>query len=83
MPIQPQEQQLPIESFNTPPGLKNKLPFTQLDVEYGGTINHSYTTKIGNEVKTIPTTQPYTPKNTYADSFTGMGLDNRLKDLYK
>ena len=82
MPTQPQEEKLPTEPINNPPGLKNKLPFTQFDVEYGDTINHSYTTKIGNEVKTFPTTQPYTPNKTYTDSLNGIDA-SRLKDLYK
>jgi len=82
MPIQPQEQLLPTEPLNNPIGLKNKLQFTQFDVEYGNTINNSYTTKIGNEVKTFPTTQPYTPKKSYTDSLSGLD-SSRLKDLYK
>lgn len=82
MPIQPQEEKLPTEPVNNPTGLKNKLPYTQFDVEYGNTINNSYTTKIGSEVKTFSTTQPYTPKKTYTDSLSGLDA-SRLKDLYK
>lgn len=77
-----QQTRLPQEPVNNPSGLKNKLPFTELDVEYGDTINNSYTTKIGSEVKTFSTTQPYTPNKTYIDSLSGIDI-SRLKDSYK
>jgi len=53
--------------------LKFTPPQTNLDVESplpnGGPINIPYTTRIGNETRTFTTTQPNTPKKTYADSF--------------
>ena len=56
---------------------EGKLQFTgnitNLDVENplpnGGPINVPYTTRIGTESQTFPTTQPFTPRNTYSDSF--------------
>jgi hypothetical protein len=71
----------PQKPFNiTPEGEvrgEGKLQFrtdsTDLDVENplpnGGPINVPYTTRIGNESFTFSTTQPFTPRNTYADSF--------------
>ena len=60
---------------------------TNLDLEnpgpLGGPINIAYTTKVGSEVITSPTTQPYTPKNTYSDSFTSPELKARTIDPYK
>jgi hypothetical protein len=60
---------------------------TSLDLEnpqpLGGPINVPYTTKVGSEIKTSPTTQPYTPKNTYTDSFTDPRLIARTIDPYK
>lgn len=56
---------------------EGKLQFrtdsTDLDVENplpnGGPINVPYTARIGNESKTFSTTQPFTPRKTYSDSF--------------
>lgn len=60
---------------------------TSLDLEnpqpLGGPINVAYTTKVGSEVKTSPTTQPYTPKSTYSDSFTNPELISRTIDPIK
>ena len=60
---------------------------TSLDLEnpnpLGGPINVAYTTKVGSEIKTSPTTQPYTPQNTYTDSFTDPRLIARTIDPYK
>ncbi len=60
---------------------------SSLDLEnpqpLGGPINVAYTTKVGSEVKTSPTTQPYTPKNTYTDSFTDPRLIARTIDPFK
>ena len=49
----------------------------------GGPINIPYTTKIGNEVESKTTTQPYTPKNTYIDSLQSPELIARAKDPFK
>lgn len=60
---------------------------TSLDLEnpnpLGGPINVSYTTKVGEDVVTSPTTQPYTPTNTYSDSFTDPNLKARTLDPFK
>ena len=60
---------------------------TNLDLEnpapIGGPINVSYTTKVGAEVVTSPTTQPYTPTRTYADSLQDRNLIARAIDPYK
>jgi hypothetical protein len=67
--------------------LKDSFDETNLDLEnpnpLGGPINVSYTTKVGEDVVTSPTTQPYTPKNTYSDSFTDPRLIARTIDPYK
>ena len=53
----------------------------------GGPINVSYTTRMGGvfqgEVKTFPTTQPYTPKNTYIDNLRSAGLKGRAIDQFR
>jgi hypothetical protein len=60
---------------------------TSLDLEnpqpLGGPINVPYTTKVGAEVITSPTTQPYTPTRTYADSLQDRNLIARAIDPYK
>lgn len=60
---------------------------TSLDLEsplpLGGPINVAYTTKVGSEIITSPTTQPYTPKSTYTDSFTDPRLIARTIDPFK
>ena len=60
---------------------------TSLDLEsplpLGGPINVSYTTKVGEDIVTSPTTQPYTPKSTYSDSFTSPELKARTIDPFK
>jgi hypothetical protein len=46
---------------------------TNLDVEnslpFGGPINTAYATRIGGQPAFFSTTHPFTPRNTYADSF--------------
>jgi hypothetical protein len=53
--------------------LRFRTDSTDLDVENplpnGGPINVPYQTRIGVEVKSFSTTHPFTPKNTYSDSF--------------
>jgi hypothetical protein len=60
---------------------------SSLDLEnpnpLGGPINVAYTTQVGEDIVTSPTTQPYTPKNTYSDSFTDPRLIARTIDPYK
>ena len=60
---------------------------TSLDLEnpnpLGGPINVSYTTQVGEDIVTSPTTQPYTPQNTYSDSFTSPELKARTIDPIK
>lgn len=60
---------------------------TSLDLENpqpaGGPINVSYTTKVGEDIVTSPTTQPYTPNSTYSDSFTDPNLKARTIDPFK
>lgn len=55
------------------PQLKFRTDSTNLDLENplpnGGPINVPYTTRIGNQSFTFSTTQPFTPRKTYADSF--------------
>ena len=45
--------------------------------------NKGYTSKIGSEVKAFPTTQPYTPQNTYIDSLISQELIDRARDPFK
>lgn len=49
----------------------------------GGPINVPYTSKVGAEIITSPTTQPYTPQRTYTDSFTNPDLIARAIDPFK
>tara|TARA_R110000772_G_scaffold236877_1_gene348773 strand:- start:21 stop:491 length:471 start_codon:yes stop_codon:yes gene_type:complete len=60
---------------------------TSLDLEnplpLGGAINVAYTAKVGREIITSPTTQPYTPKSTYTDSLTDPRLIARTIDPQK
>lgn len=60
---------------------------TSLDLEnpqpLGGPINISYSTRVGSEIVTSPTTQPFTPKSTYTDSFTDPRLIARTIDPIK
>jgi|TARA_B100001094_G_C17794548_1_gene606039 hypothetical protein len=60
---------------------------TSLDLEnpqpLGGLTNISYTTQVGEDIVTSPTTQPYTPQNTYSDSFTSPTLKARTIDPKK
>lgn len=60
---------------------------TNLDLEnpnpLGGPINEPYTTKVGSEVISSVTTQPYTPKSTYVDSLQDPLLIARATDPYK
>ena len=73
-------QQIPqdtVTDFNkTSLDLENPLPL-------GGPINVSYTTKVGEDIVTSPTTQPYTPNSTYTDSFTDPTLIARTIDPFK
>jgi hypothetical protein len=73
-------QQLPqdkVTDFNkTSLDLENPLPL-------GGPINVAYTTQVGEDIVTSPTTQPYTPKSTYSDSFTDPRLIARTIDPFK
>ncbi len=66
---------------------KDNFSNSNLDLEnptpLGGPINVSFTTKVGEDVVTSPTTQPYTPKNTYTDSFTDPLLIARTIDPFK
>lgn len=64
---------------------------SNLDLEFeapnGGPINVSYTTRVGGinqgETKTFPTTQPYTPKNTYTDNLRSNQLRGRATDPFR
>ena len=49
----------------------------------GGPINVPYITKVGAEIITSPTTQPYTPQRTYTDSLQDPTLIARAIDPYK
>ena len=55
--------------------LTNPLPL-------GGPINVSYTSKVGSEIKSFSTTQPYTPENTYKDSLQSAELIARASDQF-
>lgn len=71
----------PQKPFNvTPEGevrgegkLQSRTNNTDLDVENplpnGGPINVPYTTRIGSQFADFTTTHPFTPRNTYSDSF--------------
>tara|TARA_R110000744_G_scaffold338176_1_gene443371 strand:+ start:50 stop:361 length:312 start_codon:yes stop_codon:yes gene_type:complete len=83
-----------IRNPNTPTQSPDSLSFNQdnfkgssLDLEnplpLGGPINVSYTTLVGEDIVTSPTTQPYTPKSTYTDSFTDPRLIARTIDPIK
>ena len=67
--------------------LDDSFDKTSLDLEnpspLGGPINVAYTTQIGAEVKSFTTTQPYTPKNTYADSLQNPDLIERATDSFR
>ena len=67
--------------------LKKTYDKTSLDLTnplpLGGPINISYTTAVGESVVTSPTTQPFTPQNTYTDSFTDPRLIARTIDPIK
>jgi len=60
---------------------------TSLDLEnpapLGGPINIPYSTIVGQDIVTSPTTQPYTPTRTYADSLQDKNLIARATDPYK
>ena len=64
---------------------------TSLDLEnplpLGGPINVPYTTRVGGiqngEVKSFPTTQPYTPKSTYVDTLQDPNLIARASDPFR
>ena len=67
--------------------LQTTFKSSNLDLEnsgpLGGPINVAYTTRVGEDVVTSPTSQPYTPKSTYTDSFTDPRLIARTIDPYK
>ena len=67
--------------------LRTTFNKTSLDLEnsqpLGGPINISYSTRVGSEIVTSPTTQPFTPKSTYTDSFTDPRLIARTIDPQK
>jgi len=73
---------------NNSPAQQNNFKTSALDLENteagvrqggnGGPINWSYTSKIGSEIKSFPTTQPYVPKSTYIDSLQAKDLATNL-----
>lgn len=67
--------------------LDDSFDKTNFDLEnpapLGGPINVPYSTPVGQEIITSPTTQPYTPTRTYADSLKGRDLIARAIDPYK
>ena len=60
---------------------------TSLDLEnpspLGGPINVPYSTIVGQDIVTSPTTQPYTPTRRYVDSLQDRNLIARATDPYK
>lgn len=60
---------------------------TNLDLEnpnpLGGKLNIPYTSKIGTEIVSSPTSHPYTPNRTYKDSLQDPLLIARAIDPYK
>ena len=76
-----------IDKMLTDSKLTDSFDETSLDLEnpspLGGPINIGYTTQIGAEVKSFPTTQPYTPKKTYADSLQSAELIARATDPFR
>lgn len=77
---------IPLSRATTAP-LESSFNKTSLDLENpeptGGPINVPYMTKVGAEVITSPTTQPYTPKRTYIDGLQNPDLIARAIDPYK
>tara|TARA_R110002153_G_scaffold271143_1_gene438177 strand:+ start:2290 stop:2598 length:309 start_codon:yes stop_codon:yes gene_type:complete len=77
----------PLESPFSNPNQEVSFGITSLDLEnpnpLGGPINVSFTTKVGEDIVTSPTTQPYTPNSTYTDSFTDPRLIARTIDPFK
>lgn len=69
------------------PPLASSYNKTSLDLEnpnpLGGPINVPYMTPVGTGVISSPTTQPFTPKRTYKDSFQDPLLIARATDPYK
>jgi len=69
------------------PGQLNSFKYTNLDLEnpnpLGGPINVPYMTKVGADIVSSPTTQPYTPKRTYTDGLKDPELIARAIDPYK
>ena len=76
----------PLSKANTVP-LESSFNKTSLDLENpeptGGPINVPYMTKVGAEIVTSPTTQPYTPNRTYVDGLQNPDLIARAIDPYK
>lgn len=68
-------------------GQVGSFKYTNLDLEnpnpIGGPINVPYMTKVGADIVSSPTTQPYTPKRTYKDSLQDPQLIARVTDPYK
>jgi hypothetical protein len=81
------DPQTPIQSPDSVSFNQDNFGGSSLDLEnpnpLGGPINVAYTTQVGEDIVTSPTTQPYTPKNTYTDSFTDPRLIARTIDPYK
>ena len=81
------DPQTPIQSPDSVSFNQDNFGGSSLDLEnpnpLGGPINVSYTTQVGEDILTSPTTQPYTPKNTYTDSFTDPLLIARTIDPFK
>jgi hypothetical protein len=80
------DPQTPIQAPDSVSFNQDNFKGSSLDLEnpnpLGGPINVSYTTQVGEDIVTSPTTQPYTPKNTYSDSFTSPELKARTIDPY-
>ena len=81
------DPQTPIQSPDSVSFNQDNFGGSSLDLEnpnpLGGPINVAYTTQVGEDIVTSPTTQPYTPKSTYSDSFTSPELKARTLDPYK
>lgn len=76
-----------IDKSLTTSALEDSFDKTNLDLEnpspFGGPINVPYTSKIGEQVVSKTTTQPYTPKKTYSDSLQSSELIARATDPYR
>lgn len=67
--------------------LDDSFDKTNFDLEnpapLGGPINVPYSTIVGQDIVTSPTTQPYTPTRPYVDSLQDRNLIARATDPYK